>query len=310
MSRRYIFSVGIISTGDYGMRWSNDRAGALSVLVILVASLAVSGCINDTKSGAGAGESVENVELQIAGSTTVLPIAEECARVFMEKHPGSRIDVAGGGSSHGIKAVAEGTVDIGTASRELKESERSRYPDLIPHPIAKDGVAIVVHPSNPVNSITMEELRRIYTGEITNWKDLGGVDARIMVVSREEGSGTRDCFEHAVMKPINEEITDTAIIQDSNGKVRATVAGNENAIGFLSLGYVNQDVKALKLDGVEPTVENVVNGKYPISRTLWMITKGDPDPGEEEFLDFILSEEGQEIVEELHFIPVGGRGSR
>ncbi|MHC1595449.1 MAG: phosphate ABC transporter substrate-binding protein, partial [Candidatus Syntropharchaeales archaeon] len=280
-----------------------------------VVSAGMAGCINGTDSDvtstatpATTPESV--VELQIAGSTTVLPIAEECARVFMEKHPGSRIDVAGGGSSHGIKSVAEGTVDIGDASRDIKDSEREAHPELVPHPIAKDGVAIVVHPSNPVNSITMEELRRIYTGEITNWKDLGGVDAEIVLVSREEGSGTRDCFEHAVMKPINEEITDTAIIQDSNGKVRAAVAGNENAIGFLSLGYVNQDVKALKLDGVEPTVENVVNGKYPISRTLWMITRGDPDQGEEEFLNFVLSEEGQKIVEELHFVPVGGRGSR
>ncbi|MHC1604188.1 MAG: phosphate ABC transporter substrate-binding protein [Candidatus Syntropharchaeales archaeon] len=288
---------------------------ALTLLLLVVVSAGMAGCINGTDSDvtstatpATTPESV--VELQIAGSTTVLPIAEECARVFMEKHPGSRIDVAGGGSSHGIKSVAEGTVDIGDASRDIKDSEREAHPELVPHPIAKDGVAIVVHPSNPVNSITMEELRRIYTGEITNWKDLGGVDAEIVLVSREEGSGTRDCFEHAVMKPINEEITDTAIIQDSNGKVRAAVAGNENAIGFLSLGYVNQDVKALKLDGVEPTVENVVNGKYPISRTLWMITRGDPDQGEEEFLNFVLSEEGQKIVEELHFVPVGGRGSR
>ena len=293
----------------------NNVMRVLSVLLVVVVSAGMAGCINGTDSDvtstatpATTPESV--VELQIAGSTTVLPIAEECARVFMEKHPGSRIDVAGGGSSHGIKSVAEGTVDIGDASRDIKDSEREAHPELVPHPIAKDGVAIVVHPSNPVNSITMEELRRIYTGEITNWKDLGGVDAEIVLVSREEGSGTRDCFEHAVMKPINEEITDTAIIQDSNGKVRAAVAGNENAIGFLSLGYVNQDVKALKLDGVEPTVENVVNGKYPISRTLWMITRGDPDQGEEEFLNFVLSEEGQKIVEELHFVPVGGRGSR
>jgi len=274
------------------------------VLLFVIVSLAGSGCVSDTNSGHVDSESMKNVKLQIAGSTTVLPIAEECARIFMEKHPGSRVDVAGGGSSHGIKSVADGTVDIGDASRDIKDSEREAYPELVPHAVAKDGVAPVVHPSNRINALTMEELQQIYTGEITNWKDLGGSDAEIVVVSREEGSGTRDCFESKVTKPIGEEITQHAIIQDSNGKVRATVAGNEHSIGFLSLGYVNHEVKALTLNGVEPTVETVLSGEYAISRTLWMITKGEPDHAEEAFLDFVISEEGQRIVEEVHFIPL------
>ncbi len=274
------------------------------MLLFVIVSLAGSGCVSDTNSGAEDIESMKNVKLQIAGSTTVLPIAEECARIFMEKHPGSRVDVAGGGSSHGIKSVADGTVDIGDASRDIKDSEREAYPELVPHAVAKDGVAPVVHPSNRINALTMEELQQIYTGEITNWKDLGGSDAEIVVVSREEGSGTRDCFESKVTKPLGEEITQHAIIQDSNGKVRATVAGNEHSIGFLSLGYVNHEVKALTLNGVEPTVETVLSGEYAISRTLWMITKGEPDHAEEAFLDFVISEEGQRIVEEVHFIPL------
>mgnify|MGYP000515857864 CR=1 FL=1 len=274
------------------------------MLLFVIVSLAGSGCVSDTNSGHVDSESMKNVKLQIAGSTTVLPIAEECARIFMEKHPGSRVDVAGGGSSHGIKSVADGTVDIGDASRDIKDSEREAYPELVPHAVAKDGVAPVVHPSNRINALTMEELQQIYTGEITNWKDLGGSDAEIVVVSREEGSGTRDCFESKVTKPIGEEITQHAIIQDSNGKVRATVAGNEHSIGFLSLGYVNHEVKALTLNGVEPTVETVLSGEYAISRTLWMITKGEPDHAEEAFLDFVISEEGQRIVEEVHFIPL------
>jgi len=286
------------------MRWLKNGTGALIVLLFIIASLAGSGCVNDTKSGAVDSESMKNVKLHIAGSTTVLPVAEECARVFMEKHPGSRIFVSSGGSSHGVKAAADETVGIGTASRDLKSSEKDAHPDLVTHAVAKDGVAVTAHPSNPITDFTMEQLQGIYTGTITNWKDVGGTDSEIMVVTREEGSGTRDCFEQAVMKAIKKEITDRAIIQDSNGKMRTTVAGNPQAIGFLSLGYVNDQVNALNLNGVEPTVETVLNGEYLISRTLWMITKGEPDRAEEAFLDFVLSEEGQRIVEEVHFIPV------
>ncbi len=177
-------------------------------------------------------------------------------------------------------------------------------PDLVVHAVAKDGVAVTVHPSNSVTELTMEQLQDIYTGTITNWKDVGGTDSEIMVVTREEGSGTRDCFEQAVMKPIKAEITDHAIIQDSNGKTRATVAGSHQAIGFLSLGYVNSDVSAIRLDGIEPTVESVQDGSYAISRTLWMITKGNPDSAEQAFLDFVIGHDGQKLVEDVRFIPV------
>ena len=302
MSRRPISPTSLTPNGDIMREWLNRKITVLTVLLVVIVSAGLMGCLEEASTPATTPESV--VELQIAGSTTVLPIAEECARVFMEKNPGSRIDVAGGGSSHGIKSVAEGTVDIGDASRDIKDSEREAHPDLVAHAVAKDGVAPIVHPSNPITGLTLEELQQIYTGEITNWKDLGGVDAEIVVVSREEGSGTRDCFESKVMKPIGEEITQHAIIQDSNGKVRATVAGNEDSIGFLSLGYVNDDVRALNLNDVEPTVETVLSGEYAISRTLWMFTKGEPDQAEEAFLDFVLSEEGQAIVEEVHFIPI------
>ncbi len=275
---------------------------ATLLIAAITVSLLGSGCIDDKE----AGTQEHAMKLQVAGSTTVLPIAEECARVFMENNPGSRIYVSGGGSSHGVKAVADGTVNIGDASRDMKDSERVSYPDLVTHAIAKDGVAIAVHPESQVTDLTMQELRGIYTGKITNWKDLGGEDAEIMVVSREEGSGTRDCFEQAVLAPTKEEITDHAIIQDSNGKTRTTVAGNKHAIGFLSLGYVNSDIRAVRLDGTAPTVENILNGGYAISRTLWMITKGEPDADEQAFLGFVLSGDGQRIVSEVHFIPVSG----
>ena len=276
----------------------------LLMLAVISLSLFGSGCIDNTNNDAETHDTLADIKLQIAGSTTVLPVAEECARVFMENHPGSRIFVSGGGSSHGVKAVADGTVDIGTASCDLKSTEKDAHPDLVSHGVAKDGVAVTVHPSNPVTDLTMEQLQGIYTGTITNWKDVGGTNSEIMVVTREEGSGTRDCFEQAVMKPIKAEITDHGIIQDSNGKTRATVAGSDKAIGFLSLGYVNSDVRAVRLDGIEPTVESVIDGSYAISRTLWMITNGNPNSAEQAFLDFVLGNEGQRIVEDVHFIPV------
>jgi len=276
----------------------------LLILAVISMSMFGLGCIDNTNTDVKTDDALTDMKLQIAGSTTVLPISEECARVFMEKHPGSRIFVSGGGSSHGVKAVADGTVDIGCASRDLKSSEMDANPDLVTHAVAKDGVAVTVHPSNPVTDLTIEQLQGIYTGTITNWKDVGGTDSKIMVVTREEGSGTRDCFEQAVMKQIDAEITDQGIIQDSNGKTRATVAGSPQAIGFISLGYVNSDVNAIRLDGIEPTVESVKDGSYAISRTLWMITKGNPDSSAQAFLDFVLGNEGQKIVEDVRFIPV------
>ncbi|MHC1575620.1 MAG: phosphate ABC transporter substrate-binding protein [Candidatus Methanogasteraceae archaeon] len=275
---------------------------ATLLIAVITASLLGSGCIDNKD----AGTQEHAMKLQVAGSTTVLPIAEECARVFMENNPGSRIYVSGGGSSHGVRAVADGTINIGDSSRDIKDSERASYPDLVTHAVAKDGVAIVVHLESPVTDLTMQELKSIYAGEITNWKDVGYEDAEIMVVSREEGSGTRDCFEQAVLAPTKEEITDHAIIQDSNGKMRTTVAGNKHAIGFLSLGYVNSDIRAVSLDGTDPTIENIRSGDYAISRTLWMITKGEPDADEQAFLNFVFSEDGQGIVSEVHFIPVSG----
>ena len=278
---------------------------AVLLITAVTASLLGSGCIgsmdNNHKTD---GASASPLELQVSGSTTVLPIAEECARVFMEQHPGDKVYPMGGGSSHGIKSVADGTVDIGTASRDVKSSEEEAHPGLVMHGVAKDGVAVVVHPENRISDLTIEQLQGIYTGEITNWKAVGGADSRIMVVSREEGSGTRDCFEQTVMKPIGKEITDHAITQNSNGQIRTTVSGNKAGIGFISLGYIDSSVEAVTLDGVSPTVETVRSGEYAISRTLLMITDGEPDEDERAFLDFVLSKAGQRIVSDVHFIPV------
>ena len=268
----------------------------------LVVVLVIALIISPVYAQSGNLAATEDIDITIAGSTTVLPVAEACANVYMAIYPGSQIDVSGGGSSYGIEAVANGTVDIGTASRDLKDSEINL--GLVPHGIAKDGVAIVVNPANSVAGLTMAELQGIYTGTITNWNEVGGTDSTIVVYTREEGSGTRDCFEQAVLNPIGGVLVDTADIQNSNDNMSIAVAENVNAIGYLSLGYVDSSVSAVSLDGVEPTIKNIKSGNYAISRTLWMITNGTPDDDEQAFLDVMLTGCGKYIVVNEGFISI------
>ena len=272
----------------------------------LVAVLVIALIISPVYAQSGNLTTAGDIDITIAGSTTVLPIAEACANVYTTINPGSQIDVSGGGSSYGIEAVADGTVDIGTASRDLKPDEQSL--GLETYGIAYDGVAIVVNPANSVDELTMEELQGIYTGTITNWQQVGGTNSLIVVVSREDGSGTRDCFEQAVLEPIGGVLVNTADIQNSNGEMRTKVAGNENAIGYLSLGYVDSSISAVSLDGVEPTIKNIKSGNYAISRTLYMITNGTPDDDEQAFLDFVLTGCGKYIVVNEGFISIVSRG--
>ncbi|MFP3908974.1 MAG: phosphate ABC transporter substrate-binding protein [Archaeoglobaceae archaeon] len=240
-------------------------------------------------------------KLTIAGSTTVLPITQECGRLFQQEHPAVRVSVSGGGSGHGVKASAAGEIDIGAASRDVKPEEKDKYPDLKVYDIGKDSVAIVVHPSNSVSDLSLEQASKIFSGETTRWSEVGGPDKEIHVVSRETGSGTREVFENYVMDPFDNEM-DAKLTKPSNGEIRATVSKNEGAIGYLSLGYVDDSVKALNIDGVEPTKANVISGDYPIVRTLHLMTRGDPSQLEQAFLDFVMSEEGQQVVEEQGYI--------
>lgn len=235
--------------------------------------------------------------IQIAGSTSVQPLSEELAMMFMEKYPDVKVNVAGGGSGAGIKAVQNGTSHIGASSRELKPEEKNVKEFVI----AKDAIAVIVNPANPVSHLTMDQIKRVFSGEMTNWKDLGGKDAPITVVIREDGSGTRGAFEEIVLGEY--KFTDKAIIQNSTGALRTTVAGTPDAIGFVSLGALNDEVKAIKIDGVEITKENVLNGSYKIARPFIYLTKEEPEGLTKHFIDFVLSSEGQEIIER-DFIPV------
>jgi phosphate transport system substrate-binding protein len=238
-------------------------------------------------------------KLSLAGSTTVQPLAEVLAEAFMEMNPDLAIEVQGGGSSVGVTSAGEGTVDIGMASRAIKSSEMDTFPDLQVFTIARDGIAIVTNPGTALPSLSIAQVRDIFAGEITNFSEVGGPDAPITVVSREEGSGTRAAFEELVMEHEEEKvITENALLQQSNGQVRTTVATTPNTIGYLSFGFLDESTQPVEIDGVAPTVDNVKNDSYPIARPLNMLTKGAPNDLAQAFLDFILSDAGQEIVAE------------
>jgi phosphate transport system substrate-binding protein len=239
-------------------------------------------------------------QLQLAGSTTVQPLAEELAEAFMAMNSDLVIEIQGGGSSVGVTSAGEGTVDIGNASRAIKDSEMEEFPNLQVFTIAYDGIAVVTHPDTQLATLSVEQVRDIFAGEITNFSEVGGPDAPIAVVSREEGSGTRAAFEELVMEAGEEEkvITEKALLQQSNGQVRTTVATTPNSIGYLSFGFLDESTRGVPIDGVEPSVANVKGGDYPIFRPLNMLTNGPPKELAQAFLDFILSGEGQAIVAE------------
>jgi len=270
---------------------SNGNSIVFFILLVLITAM-ILGCIN-----------TENKKtLRIAGSTTLQPIISASAEEYMKKHPDVLIYVQGGGSGTGIRRVSEESVDIAMSSREIKEKEYKKTPELKKYAIALDGIAIVVNPDNPLDNLTKEQVRAIFSGKIRNFKDVGGDTREIVVVVRESGSGTRATFDELVMN--GEELTDNALQKPSNGAVKATIATNKNGIGYIGLGYVDESVKALKINGVDANTDNVRNGRYPISRKLYLITKGDADGIAKEFIEFMLSEEGQRIVEENGFVRI------
>ncbi|MDD4254860.1 MAG: phosphate ABC transporter substrate-binding protein [Methanofollis sp.] len=272
---------------------------AVPLLALLLIATLFSGCT-------GGGGDTTPESLSVTGSTTVLPVAQKAAEAYMDTDLQADIQVSGGGSSVGVQAVGEGTADIGMASRDLKDSEKEKYPDLVQHVVAKDGIAVIVHPANTVETVTTAQVKAIYQGAITNWKELGGPDMAVVVVGRDSASGTREFFQEAVMN--KEDFVPSQLEKNSNGAVKQTIAQTPGAIGYVGLGYIDPTVKALKVDvngtAVKPTVAAVVSGDYPIARSLNMFTKGEASGLAKEYLDFIVSPEGQKIVEEEGFVPV------
>lgn len=248
--------------------------------------------------------------LVLSGSTTVLPIAQLCAERFMEKHPDVNISVRGGGSGVGIAALIDGTCDIAMASRPMKTKElkvaRGKGINPVATTIARDGIAIVVHPSNPLTKITLTQLKNIYTGKINNWKSIGGKPGKIIVISRDAASGTFEVFKKIVLK--GARIRADALRLASNKAVATAVEKTPAAIGYVGLGYISPKVKALAVDGVKPTKDAVMSGNYKLARPLYFYTNGKPKGLIKEFIDFVLSSEGQKIVEDAGFVPIKPAG--
>lgn len=245
-----------------------------------------------------------NSTITIKGSTTVLPIAQNMAEVFMDRHHNVNISVQGGGSGVGIASIIEGTCDIADSSRKAKDKEikkaKSNGINLTANIIAMDGIAVIVHPSNKIYEITKKQIKDIYTGKISNWSKVGGKKQRIVAISRDTASGTFEAFNKLVLK--KERVRQDALMQASNQTIVSIVSKTSGAIGYVGLGYLSNKVKALIVNGVKPSKQTVASGTYSLSRPLFMYTNGKPKGTVKKFVDFILSEEGQKIVEEIGYI--------
>jgi phosphate transport system substrate-binding protein len=265
---------------------SIGRSRLVSLLVavgLLVLCLIAAGCRRSPGEG--------HRSVTIAGSTSVQPFAEMLAEEYAKTYPDRPpINVQGGGSSAGARAALSGTADIGMLSRYPAESES----ELTPTVIAEDALALIVHPTNPVTGFTKAQIRGIFSGGITDWKEVGGTPGAIHIVSREEGSGTRGAFDELIME--GADVMPRAIVQDSNGAVRETIAGDRMAIGYVSLGLVDDRVKAVKVDGVEASVQNVRTREYALVRPFLFVVKGDYARNARDFVDFVLGDEGRRIL--------------
>lgn len=270
------------------------RACVATLVIALFSALVVlSGC-------SGSGNSNEN-SIVVSGSTTVMPIAEQAAEEFSQEHPQDSILVSGMGSSAGIEAVSVGTAQIGTSSRDLKPEEDSL--GLTDISIAHDGIAVIVNKENPVKELTTEQLRSIFEGKTTNWKQLGGPDLEIERINRDEASGTREAFSKIVMDGTKFDVN--SVVLPGTGQVRQVVSRTKGAIGYISVGFVNDEVTSLTIDRIAPTKANVAKGVYPISRELHFFVKGAPSGLTKEFIDFVLSDAIQQgPVVDAGFVPV------
>lgn len=239
--------------------------------------------------------------IDIAGGTAHIPVMKKAARAIMEANPDIRITVAGGGSGVGVQKVGEGLVQIGNTGRALKAKEIERY-GLVSFPFAIDGVAIAVNPANKVQTLTKAQLKDIFAGKITSWKEVGGADAAISVYVREDGSGTRETFEDRALDKGTS--VKTASVVNSNGAMKTAVAQDPNAIGYVGIGHLDSSIRGVTVDGMVPSQENAANGSYKFTRLLYMNTKGEPAGLTGLFVDYIYSEDGKRFTSESGYIPV------
>jgi len=308
----------------------------LSLVLLLIVSMAVAGCTDNgskTTAAAGAPASTpaaavtqqvpaaastpavavttsapastgQKQTITVSGSTTVLPIAQKAADQFMAAHPDADIQISGGGSGVGVQAIGAKTVDIGMSSREITKDEKTKYPSFVITPVAQDGIAVIVNPANTIQYITLDQAKNIYLGKITKWTEINGAGVpgtnnQIVVVGRDSASGTRTYFDQTILGTAT--ATSKMLEKNSNGAVTQTVAQTPGAIGYVSIGFVSNDVKALPIwynaqKIIAPTTANVKDLSYPMSRNLYMITNGQPTGLTGDYINYILSADGQKIV--------------
>ena len=284
----------------------------VAVIFIILLAIIANGCSRQN-TGTQAKPAI-----QIKGSDTMVNLRQAWAEEFAKLHPEVNIAVTGGGSGTGIAALLNGTCDIAESSRDVEDKEitlgKEKGVNFVKHTVGLDGLAVVVHPSNQVTNLTVDELRAIFMGEITNWKILGGKDSKIVILSREVNSGTHVFFKEHVLRKGNskskEEFAPSSLLMPSSQAIADEITQNPNAIGYYGMGYISEKQKAVhiaknkKSPYIVPTKENVLNNKYPISRPLFMFTNGEPKEAIKDFMDFALSEQGQTIVEKVEFVPV------
>jgi len=252
--------------------------------------------------------------IKISGSTTVLPIVQKAADQYMATHPDADIQVSGGGSGVGIQAIGAKTVDIGMSSREVTKAEMAKYPSFVVTSVAQDGIAIVANPVNTIPYITLDQAKNIYLGKITKWSEITGADVpntnnQIVAVGRDSASGTRTYFDETVL--LKKTPTSKMLEKNSNGAVLQTVAQTPGSIGYVSIGFVSKDVKALPIwynanKIIPASLDNVKTKTYPISRDLYVITNGQPTGLAGDFIKYILSTDGQKIVSDEGYVTISG----
>jgi phosphate transport system substrate-binding protein len=295
--------------------FSKHAQRLLAALLVLF----LAACASPSASVSSASSSSKtSVYIQNKGSDTIVNLALAWAERYQSEHPEVSISVTGGGSGTGLAALANGTVDIANASRSIKDEEKQLAEKAGYHPvefvIARDAIAVIVNPNNPVSQLTLEQISKIYRGEINNWKDVGGEDRPIVRLSRETNSGTHVYFLESVVRLSDSKdktifSPDTLLLPSSEGII-SEVSDNPNAIGYDGLGYVTSTVKVLAVankgssDYIKPSVETVNTGTYPISRDLYMYTPNPPTGAVKEYLDWIQGSEAQKIVADLGFVPI------
>jgi len=277
------------------------------VAVISASAIALAGCgSTDTGSGSTGSTSDLSGVITVAGSDTMVNIAQAWAKEFMAKNPGVQIAVKGGGSGTGITALINGQVDFANASREMKPEEIQQLADkggkAVETKVARDGIAVIVNSANGVENLTKDQLGQIYRGEVTNWKQVGGADKPIAIISRDPSSGTYEYFKEAVVGK-DKNYAKSAKLLASNQAIVDEVKANADAIGYVGVGYEAADVKVLAVDGVKASVATVLDGTYGLSRGLYMYSNGEPKDITKAYIDWILSDAGQKIVTSEGFVP-------